>query len=77
MTKKIHKPPKIAQFLLARLLNEYAEVPLLGDLEEEYRCVAKESGERHARSWYWRQVIKSLPNIFKNSFYWSAAMFKN
>jgi len=77
MTKKINKPPKIAQFLLARLLNEYAEVPLLGDLEEEYRCVATESGERHARIWYWRQVIKSLPNVFNNSFYWSAAMFKN
>ena len=77
MTKKINKPPKIAQFLLARLLNEYAEVPLLGDLEEEYRCVAKESGKRYARMWYWRQVLKSLPNIFNNSFYWSAAMFKN
>jgi ABC-type antimicrobial peptide transport system permease subunit len=77
MTKKINKPPKIAQFLLTRLLNEYAEVPLLGDLEEEYRCVATESGKRYARMWYWRQVIKSLPNIFNNSIYWSSAMFKN
>jgi putative ABC transport system permease protein len=77
MTKPIKKPPKIAQFFLTKLLNEYAEVPLLGDLEEEYRTIATEFGKRHARIWYWRQVIKSLPNIFNNSFYWSAAMFKN
>ncbi len=77
MTKQINKPPKIALFILTRLLNEYAEVPLLGDLEEEYRCVAAESGEKHARFWYWRQFIKSLPNILNNTFYWSAEMFKN
>ena len=77
MTKKLNKPPKIAQILLARLLDKYSELPLLGDLEEEYRCVAGESGEKHARLWYWRQVLKSLPNIINNSFYWSAAMFKN
>jgi putative ABC transport system permease protein len=77
MNKRIYKPPKIAQFLLTKLLNEYSEEPLLGDLEEEYRSIVASSGKKHARSWYWRQVIKSLPNIFNNSFYWSAAMFKN
>ena len=77
MKKRINKPPKIAQFLLTKLLNEYSEVPLLGDLEEEYRSIVACSGKKHARSWYWRQIIKSLPNIFNNTFYWSAAMFKN
>jgi putative ABC transport system permease protein len=77
MTQKINKPPKIAQFILARLLNKYAEVPLLGDLEEEYRSVAAGSGKSRARFWYYRQLIKSLPFIFNHSFYWSAEMFKN
>ncbi len=77
MTKKINKPPKITQFILARLLNEYSESPLLGDLEEEYRRIVAESGKKHARLWYRRQVLRSLPNVFNSSFFGSAEMFKN
>lgn len=77
MTKQIRKPPKIAQFLLARFLNDYSEVPLLGDLEEEYRSVAHEFGVKRARLWYWQQVVKSLPNISNNTLYWSSSMIKN
>ncbi len=77
MTQRKKKPPKIARSLLSKFLNDYSKVPLLGDLEEEYRFIAEESGLKQARSWYWRQVIQSLPNIFNNNVYWSAAMIKN
>jgi putative ABC transport system permease protein len=77
MTKNKNKPPKIPQFLLARLLNAYAEVPLLGDLEEEFHNILSESGRLRARFWYCRQVIKSLPSLIYNAIYWSAGMFKN
>jgi putative ABC transport system permease protein len=77
MTKQTKQPPKIAQFLLARFLNDYSAVPLLGDLEEEYRSVADEFGVKRARLWYWQQVIKSLPDISNNTLYWSSAMVKN
>ena len=77
MTQRKKKPPKIARSLLARFLNDYSKVPLLGDLEEEYRFIVEESGLKQARYWYWRQVIQSLPNIFNSNVYWSAAMIKN
>jgi hypothetical protein len=39
---------------------------VLGDLEEEARAIAAQSGERAARRWYWRQAILSLwPNVLR------------
>ena len=56
---------------------KYNGLPVLGDLEEEFEYLIEESGCRHARCWYRRQVIKSIPFFFDHIIYGSFAMLKN
>ncbi len=53
-------PPRLATWLLARLLPEELREPFLGDLAEYYRT--SRSGGRgrwHARFWYWRETVRA------------------
>lgn len=49
----------------------------LGDFAEVFRYRAAERGPVRARLWYWLQVLRSLPDLGKNSLYWSLTMIKN
>lgn len=69
--------PAVPYRLFCRLLTRYAEVPLLGDLQEEFSYISEQKGPRRARLWVWAQLIKSLPFLIKNLIYWSVTMFKN
>ncbi len=69
--------PKISLWILKRVLFPYNEIPLLGDLEEEFHLICGETGLKRARSWYRWQAVKSIPSLFNNFIYWSVEMFKN
>jgi len=45
-------PPRVAVWLLSRLLPETEREAILGDLEEEFRARARERGLASARRWY-------------------------
>ena len=77
MKAKIHKPPRAATFLLRRCFHEFDRDSFIGDFEEFYNEILIESGSFKADTWYWRQVLKSLPKIFSNILYWRTAMLKN
>lgn len=65
MTSQPHlvKPPCIAVWLLNLLaLAEEAE-SILGDLLEEFSLLASKSGVVFAQRWYWRQTIKTVPQL--------------
>jgi putative ABC transport system permease protein len=49
----------------------------VGDYEEIYQELAHERSLHAARSWYWSQVLKSLPMFITNLIFGSVAMFKN
>jgi len=72
-----HKPPKIAEWIMARLSLLDDEFSLTGDLSEEFEDLILERGLAYARAWYWLQLLKSLPSFFKNSIIWSVIMIKN
>ena len=60
--KHIEEPraPRLAQRLLWLRIPDTAREFVLGDLEEGFIEMARASGERHARRWYWRQAWRCL-----------------
>ena len=72
-----HKPPKFAEFLLRRILPDGSWETPIGDFEEFYNSLARESGIFRAKRWYWSQVLKLIPAKIINSIYWSSQMFNN
>jgi ABC-type antimicrobial peptide transport system permease subunit len=75
--KQHHKPPKLAEYLLRRILPDgYWDTPT-GDFEEFYNSLANERNLFRANMWYWGQVLKLIPAKILNSVYWSVQMFKN
>ena len=55
-------PPAIAQALVSRLTPQTHRSYLLGDLAEGYAERLSQS-EADARSWYWRQALRSMPSL--------------
>ncbi len=70
-------PPPLAERLLDRVLDEGERSARMGDLEERLQFLARERGERRARSWYRRQVLQIVVLAVINHFFWSGVMFKN
>ncbi|MCH7783073.1 ABC transporter permease, partial [candidate division KSB1 bacterium] len=70
-------PPRIAEWIIRRFSLHYHRLPALGDLEEYYYEICRESGIKKARRWYWRQALRSFPKLINNLLYWSIVMFKN
>ena len=67
----------VPAWIFSRFLNFYTEIPVLGDLEEEFHHIRETRGLSRARRWAWIQLIKSMPFLLKNLIYWSITMFKN
>ena len=54
-------PPRLARWLLRRVLDGAARSAIVGDLDEEFsRYVVSRLGAPRARRWYWRQTVLSL-----------------
>ena len=78
MTNKKHtKPPKIAEWILKRILPYQAGFTASGDYNELFHRIAEEEGISKARKWYWLQIGKSLLPFFIYFLPWSLVMFKN
>lgn len=70
MKQKTRKPPQIAEWLLYRILDKNDRDFVLGDFEEFYAEIRKESGALRANTWYWGQISKSIPHFIYSLFYW-------
>jgi len=73
----IHKPPGIAEWIMERLSRPGEDFSIAGDLREDFEDLAAEKGLAYARTWYWFQLLKSLPGFLKNSIAWSVIMIRN
>jgi hypothetical protein len=65
MTSQPHfvHPPRIAVWLLNLFAFAEETESILGDLLEEFSLLASKSGVAFARRWYWRQTIKTVPQL--------------
>lgn len=70
-------PPKIAIWLLRRIVSKDIRYAALGDFEEIFAFMAQEKSVFYARLWYWSQVAKSLPSFIADSIYWRIFMIRN
>ncbi|MGD8538556.1 MAG: ABC transporter permease [Candidatus Aminicenantes bacterium] len=70
-------PPKLARWLLSRLLYKKDLHPILGDFEEAYYEKLALQGAQQAKLWYWFHIVKSLPWFFTQTLLWSALMLQN
>jgi len=70
-------PPRIASWLLARMLDPHICDPVLGDLEERFHYHSKNRGYLPACLDYFGLVFSFIPSFIKNSSYWSGEMFRN
>ena len=52
------RPPRLARWVLRRVLDGAARSAIVGDLDEEFtQFILPRLGARAARRWYWRQTI--------------------
>ncbi len=52
-------PPRLALWLLERLIPRESAGEILGDLEEDFR-----RRRRFQRLWYWKETLRFLPSLF-------------
>ena len=71
------RPPHPAVWLACLCLPQADADAMLGDLEETYRALDRRYGQRAARRWYWRQVLRSIPHLILRTLYWSLVMMAN
>jgi hypothetical protein len=57
------QPPRIAVWLVNLFTPAEEAESIPGDLLEEYSHVASKSGAAFARSWYWRQTVKTIAHL--------------
>jgi hypothetical protein len=62
--KNTNHPPRLAAWLVNLFVSEDQAPSILGDLREEFSTLASQRSLRYARSWYWRQVSKTIPHVF-------------
>ncbi len=69
--------PHLAKWILLRMSRYEDDFLFVGDLDEEFKEMCQRAGFRKARSWYWVQVLRSIPAYLRISILWGFVMFKN
>ena len=69
-------PPRLAEWLLERLLPPYYRA-IVGDFAEEYQDNAAAYGARTATLLYWKEMLRALPSYTLNLLSWSVVMLAN
>ena len=70
-------PPRLASLAIGFIARTLENCSLLGDLEEEYRSVARWKGRKGANLWYLKHLGASLPAFIRIIFVWRIVMIKN
>lgn len=65
MTSPPHfaQAPRLAVWLLKLFVPVEEADSILGDLLEEFSLLVSKSGVAFARRWYWRQTVKTIPQL--------------
>jgi putative ABC transport system permease protein len=77
MQRSMIKSPRLASWLLARMIEPEIRLGALGDLDEQFHKMVDAKGRVKARISYWFQLFVVLPGFVKNWIIWRIVMFKN
>lgn len=72
---QVGRPPRLARWLLSRILPYRLKPTAAGDFEELYRRTLAADGHARAAAWYWRHALRSVPAFFFAALYWRLEMF--
>ena len=76
MTRTVQKkPPRVARWLLHRLVEYQANYLVAGDIDEVFNARMAQGEGKRAGLWYWRQVQSCVPGYLKSAFFWRMTMF--
>jgi putative ABC transport system permease protein len=70
-------PPRLAVWILERLLDPNVRYSAMGDFEERFQSIANQNNPSRARFFYWIQICLVFPAFVKNLLLWSLDMLKN
>jgi putative ABC transport system permease protein len=76
-TNNRKKPPRLAEGILKKILDENVSYSAAGDIEEAFYLVQSRRGRIAGCLWYGIQVILCIPKFLFNSMQWSLTMYKN
>lgn len=65
------------EWILYRLIEKKEREFIIGDLRETYQQLASSSGSSKAKSWYGKQIFRSIRPFLSHFFYGRFAMFRN
>ena len=77
MKKTEYKPPKIAAWILERIVDPETGYTAMGDFEEQFYHNAKRKNLLFAQTLYWIQIVVLVPSFMSGSMYRSFCMLKN
>ena len=69
--------PKFSSWLLKKMSLYNQNHSILWDFEETFNRKAETEGILKAKLWYWKNLLKSLPEYLKLLIFWRFVMFKN
>lgn len=62
--QEVAQPPRLAAWFVDLFAPDGEAEPISGDLFEEFSAIASGKGTSAARSWYWKQSLKSTAHLF-------------
>ncbi|MCK5146851.1 ABC transporter permease, partial [bacterium] len=69
--------PRLARWMLNRMIIYKMNHSVIDDFDETYREVLEVKGVFRARIWYWRDVLKSMPEYIQFITSWRILMLSN
>ena len=76
-TRKKYNLPVLLVWILKKMISTNDYHYAIGDLEETFTQLIRETNKFKAYCWIWLECIRSLPRFIKIVIYWRAVMFKN
>jgi putative ABC transport system permease protein len=75
MNNPLHSPPRIASFLLKRLIVPEILSGAMEDFTDQFNWIYQNRGRWVAIIWYWTQILHLFPGFLRNFLYWRIVMF--
>jgi putative ABC transport system permease protein len=75
MNNPLLPPPRIASFLLKKLVLPEIRSGAMEDFTEQFNWIYQNRGRWLAIIWYWTQILHLFPGFLRSLFYWRAIMF--
>ncbi len=77
MSRDHKELPRLAFWLLRRVLPRQDFIYLNGNFEDIYENMVQTEYRFKAGIWIWREILKSLPGFLYSALYWRMMMFRN